>query len=154
MTSNECSAFLKQFDFDPVSSVVAKETMLMAGSGVLAQLKLTTPAFVSVMEDMLTAMSYLHHPLQLKPLKEAGVNVTGYADRMLTHDWAANLLETALSQESWKASIDPLEDHKLADPIDSNAKRKKDRMDMYRDGAKKQRVNEGGPEDLEQIDSE
>lgn len=154
MRPNQCSSFLKQFDFEAVTPEASKMRMLRLGRGSLLELKLTTPAFAKVMGDLLASMSYLHNPSALDPFKEADVDVTGYRERMLTHDWMAKTLEDALSQDSWKALADPLEDHKLADPINSNAKRKKDYLDAYHDTVKKQRINEDDPEDLDQMDSE
>lgn len=76
-------------------------------------------------------MAYLFNPLALKRLVSMGVDVTGYDSRMLTHDWMAGQLETALTDDSWKQVKAPFEDGKLEDPVPSNGKRKKKTMIEY-----------------------
>lgn len=159
MTPEERSAFLSTFDFQMNAPAMAKKRMLGLGTNLLKDLMLTTTWFTDVMRKLLQSISYLYNDQLLELLGQVHpAHVVAEAkNRMLTHNWMANTLDTALQEVSWKAFADPLEDLKLPTPSDPNLKRKKENLDECRAMVKKQRVNEDDPEgsdESDQTDSE
>lgn len=129
MTPDKCSAFLKPFDETRTHG--PKATILMLGRGALQKIMLTTPEFAKLMGNLLYEMAFLQNQGLLDDLKSHGIDVSERQGRMLTHNWMADTLESALRQETWKGVRDGAVDNKLAAPAvaTSNSERSRGCMD-------------------------
>ena len=103
------AAFLMQFDYNRLSPEAPKELMVLLGRSTvigMAGLNLVSEDLSTILLNLFVALKHKHEYAYAWRDKESDEEVKELQERMLTHGWMENLLETALRNTDWQQMSD------------------------------------------------
>ncbi|KAJ7508413.1 hypothetical protein B0H11DRAFT_2184889 [Mycena galericulata] len=151
MTPSERAFTLQIFD-DP--GAVSKTNMLMAGEGPVRRLLLESSHLEDVLCELLEGLKNRYLPPRRNATPEMKTDLAQKVAILEDHSWVIQVLENALENKDWAATMDPGSPQKVAVLKPAQKKRKSD-LSEYQQVFEKKRKQEGerGPdEDEEELD--